>query len=91
MRLQVRGRYEPGKALVCRKLLKHGGRTYLPGDPFPGKVTTAIAQRRVRQLFDGGWLVYEGAKAELEKPEPKVVTPKVQKAKPKPAPKAEED
>ena len=75
-RLAVRGPFEPGRPLVCRKPTQHGGRRYRPGDPFPGRTTVAITSRRVKQLFEGGWLMYGDQDAPVAEPE--VETPAVE-------------
>ncbi len=84
----TRAPFDSGKEFVVRKNLKCQGKRYSVGQPFPWQ-QFAISLRRLRQLYEAGWISYpvSDTPPPVEpKPEPK---PK-SKLKPVPPPKEEE-
>lgn len=55
MPLQTPETFDPSRPLVARRPFSAGGRNYANGDPFDWR-RMAVSLRRVRQLFDAGYV-----------------------------------
>ena len=73
--------FDAEKPLFARKSFTASGRKFVPGSSFDWR-HMAVAQRRVRQMFEAGMLMHEVVEPEAKKP--KVEAPKVEAPEPKP-------
>lgn len=72
--------FDPAKPLFARKAFTAAGRKFTPGAAFDWH-HMAVAQRRVRQMFEAGMLMHEVTEPKVTKP--KVEAPKVEAEAPK--------
>lgn len=56
--------FDPNRPVFARKPFTSGGRKLLPGDRLDWK-RLSISQRRIRQMYDGGYLIHKD-----EEPQP---------------------